>query len=91
MITITHLKHGDVQFARCHIPKAELYWRSAHRYAVGWDEPKYPMPALPRSTTINPWSVTTFEVRDMYDYTNRVWDFDSNTTACLQFYRERET
>lgn len=47
--------------------------------------PRFPLPALPRYTAINPWLVVSLEVTETYDHLNREWNLE--TTACLEIYK----
>ncbi len=65
------------------------YMTWAISYDRGYRPPNYSVPAFPRSTTINPWSVVTFECKECYDHVTREWDFDTQFTPHAEWYRAR--
>lgn len=59
IVTVSHRLHGAVQYSTVLDPPKDGQWndnwRAAHRYAVGFSPPNYPVPAIPHYDMLINW------------------------------------
>lgn len=60
MITLKHYHDGDYHWTVTETDRGRTYLRNT--YAMGWDKPNYPMPAIPLAVAIHPDLIQIAEV-----------------------------